>query len=448
MCKKFTRFILIICAVLVSSSAMFSQNFWERTNGPNGHTYTIAVASNGDIWAGGMGTVYLSTNNGDTWVRKGSFPSTYVINQIAVNPMNGYIFVNSIPMNITSSANEVFRSTDNGNTWVKVIDEMYVYDIFITPSGEIYLGDRSGCYYSADNGDTWIEKNNWSPSNNQAVYSFALGKDGTIYAGTSNGVYRSTNGGDTWLPPSNHTNVYPNVNAYRLTISEDGSIFAAIISSDSRGVLKSTDRGVSWAQINNGLAFMYINNDSITYNSIRNIIYNPITRDIISSEESYNSIVYRSTNLGESWELANTGIANSTYPLKFALNPNTGQMYIANNNPYPNNNGVYRSTKQAISVKEPVEVVGGDDILLFQSSPNPVRSGYETAIYYKINNAGQTSLIVYDILGREVTKLVNEYKSAGAYSVNFNTGGLASGVYFYKLITTGYEEFKKMLIIR
>jgi hypothetical protein len=83
-----------------------------------------------------------------------------------------------------------------------------------------------------------------------------------------------------------------------------------------------------------------------------------------------------------------------------------------------------------------------------QNSPNPILAGYESTIEYRIHVAGEINLTVYDILGREVVKLVNEYKSGGTYSVTLNTKGLPSGVYFYKLRAPGYEGLKKMVIIK
>jgi len=89
-----------------------------------------------------------------------------------------------------------------------------------------------------------------------------------------------------------------------------------------------------------------------------------------------------------------------------------------------------------------------DPTLLFQNNPNPVQRGYESTIQYRLNIAGDVNLTVYDVLGREVTKLVNEYKPEGIYSVAFNTKGLSSGVYFYKLRAPGYEGLKKMVVVK
>ena len=57
-------------------------------------------------------------------------------------------------------------------------------------------------------------------------------------------------------------------------------------------------------------------------------------------------------------------------------------------------------------------------------------------------------LAVYDILGREVSELVNERKEAGHYTVHFDGSGLASGVYLYRLQSGGHLETKKLLLIR
>lgn len=58
------------------------------------------------------------------------------------------------------------------------------------------------------------------------------------------------------------------------------------------------------------------------------------------------------------------------------------------------------------------------------------------------------TLKVYDVLGREITTLVNEEKSAGYHKVEFNTQGFPSGVYFYKLVAGDYVSVKKMMLLK
>jgi hypothetical protein len=63
-------------------------------------------------------------------------------------------------------------------------------------------------------------------------------------------------------------------------------------------------------------------------------------------------------------------------------------------------------------------------------------------------NAGNVKLVVYDIQGREVLTLVNDKLSAGTYEVKFDGSGLTSGVYFYRMVSEGFTETKKMLLIK
>ncbi len=57
-------------------------------------------------------------------------------------------------------------------------------------------------------------------------------------------------------------------------------------------------------------------------------------------------------------------------------------------------------------------------------------------------------LTVFDLLGREVSTLVNEVLTAGEHSVEFNTRNLSSGVYFYRLIAPGFLNTKPMLLMK
>lgn len=57
-------------------------------------------------------------------------------------------------------------------------------------------------------------------------------------------------------------------------------------------------------------------------------------------------------------------------------------------------------------------------------------------------------LTVYDILGREIIKLVNEEKPAGTYELTWNAENLPSGIFFYQLRTNSFIENKKMILLR
>ena len=62
--------------------------------------------------------------------------------------------------------------------------------------------------------------------------------------------------------------------------------------------------------------------------------------------------------------------------------------------------------------------------------------------------AGEVTLKIYDILGREVATLVNETKPAGSYSVNFDASRLPTGVYIYELKAGDFSSVKKMTVVK
>lgn len=87
-----------------------------------------------------------------------------------------------------------------------------------------------------------------------------------------------------------------------------------------------------------------------------------------------------------------------------------------------------------------------NEFRLAQNYPNPFNPS--TSIQYRVSSISQVILKVYDILGNEVATLVDEYKPAGSYEIDFNASKLTSGVYFYKLQAGGFVVTKKMILLR
>jgi aminopeptidase N len=93
------------------------------------------------------------------------------------------------------------------------------------------------------------------------------------------------------------------------------------------------------------------------------------------------------------------------------------------------------------------------DFILNQNYPNPFNPS--TIISFQLQVSGMVSLKVYDILGNEIATLVDEYKEAGNYEIEFNvekaigqSRGLSSGVFFYRLQVGGFSQTKKMILLR
>lgn len=84
---------------------------------------------------------------------------------------------------------------------------------------------------------------------------------------------------------------------------------------------------------------------------------------------------------------------------------------------------------------------------LKQNYPNPFNPS--TTIEYSISKSSFVTIRVYDVLGRQVGLLIDEYKHTGSYKLSYDAGRLSSGVYYYTINTdNGFSETKKMILIR
>jgi hypothetical protein len=83
---------------------------------------------------------------------------------------------------------------------------------------------------------------------------------------------------------------------------------------------------------------------------------------------------------------------------------------------------------------------------LSQNYPNPFNP--ITKISWQSPVRSHQSLKIYDVLGNEVATLVNEFRNAGSYEVDFNSSSLSSGIYFYKLQAGDFLQTKKMILLK
>ena len=105
-----------------------------------------------------------------------------------------------------------------------------------------------------------------------------------------------------------------------------------------------------------------------------------------------------------------------------------------------NGNFEYHKLLNSVTVSSPAKYS------LEQNYPNPFNPS--TKISFQLPNDSKVSLKVYDISGKEITTLVNDFKTAGYYTVEFNAANLASGVYFYNIHAGDYSKVMKMVVVK
>lgn len=107
----------------------------------------------------------------------------------------------------------------------------------------------------------------------------------------------------------------------------------------------------------------------------------------------------------------------------------------------------YNGNYEYYNLASDVEVGIPSKFNLSQNYPNPFNP--VTKIDYTVPVDSKVSLIIYDVSGREVTRLINnDLKKADYYTVTFNGSGFSSGVYFYKLISDNFVQTKKLIMLK
>jgi hypothetical protein len=138
---------------------------------------------------------------------------------------------------------------------------------------------------------------------------------------------------------------------------------------------------------------------------------------------------------------------NDERPRGIAFNKTGDTAYVAvfnANGPTPSS-WVEQFAKTTTFV-EPVKGAVPTDYTLAQNYPNPFNPS--TEIRFSITRSGSTTLKVYDLMGREVSTLVNETLAAGSYNVKFDATNLSSGTYLYVLTSGGMRLTNKMLLLK
>ncbi len=157
-------------------------------------------------------------------------------------------------------------------------------------------------------------------------------------------------------------------------------------------------------------------------------------------------VSYAATGSG-SWNVVDTVAEYSAYRWQVPLSLTNGNYVLKVAS--VENGDVYDEVTVSISdsTSGVTELEGEvSNYTLSQNYPNPFNPS--TNIQFAIPESGMVKLVIFDVLGREVTTLVNEYKSAGNYQVNFDASRLASGVYYYSLESNAFRSTRKMILMK
>jgi photosystem II stability/assembly factor-like uncharacterized protein len=407
----FMRFTIYYCIsfsllLFLSNSPTYAQ--WKEVFG----TPTYCFASNGtSVALNSTGGVYFSLNGQSDWNSIDEGISTREIWSLAFQGSHLFAGTDS---GIFLSTNNIgdWRRVDGGLALNKVVDITFIDSIFFAA---VY---DQGILVSTDYGEHWRE----SDSGLTDKKLRCLYVDGpVIYAGTlTSGVFHSTDYGTNWQQLGLYS--YD----VRAIVIAEGNIYAGT----NKSVFRSTDDGSTWKPLQIGLP------DTATYEGI--IMDLCGSGPHIFAACPWALIFYTSAG-NNGWGEIASGLPSAVV---------ISQLEIIGSYLYVSSEwGLGRRP-----LSEMTAVGGGNmdaiptQFSLAQNYPNPFNPS--TMISYALPFASYVKLTVYDILGREITVLINEQQPPGDKSVRIDMNNYPSGVYFYKLTVGMFMDVRKMVLTR
>ena len=417
--------------------------------------FGLAVGSNGYSYSPGN-AIFRTTNGGVDWVEQPSSVTRRTLRAIS--------FVDSQTCMAAGDSGTVLRTSDGGAHWFQQLQGTLFVKLGLSFRGSSFLdgatgtivGDQGTIIHTTDGGQQWSTEASQTSNQLNAVsflneaQGYAVGNSGTIL--------RTTDGGSVLMNESGLT--LSNLNAVSLDAPDQ-----IMIVGDHGTILYSSDGGGMWTSQSSG----------ITYNLFAVSVHADTA--IVTGEHG---TILRSTNKGDTWTMQASG---SNSHLRSIQSPNSSVTWIVGDNGtiLRTTNGGSTWTGQSSGTSEPLyavsfsginsgTVVGASGTILHTSTGGVlgVREGFPphlppqfaleqnypnpfnpvTHFQFSLANRQLTILKVYDVLGREVTTIVNAVKPPGSYTVDWDASNVPSGIYFYQLRAGDFSSVKKMLLIR
>lgn len=369
---------------------------------------------------------------------------------------------------ICGAAGTILRTTNGGASWTVVFSgtQEYLTDIYFVNSSTGIAVGRNGVIVRTVNGGSQFTVNYVGSFDHYAL-SFINSSTGFVSSETGV-VFKTTDAGANWsgVPITG----LDNYGCFFLTAST-GYVCGPLINTSTSSIKRTTNGGSNWIEINNGNGIyssidladnqngwcvgnsgrVVRANNSLSWissfplgtpNRLNDIYFGKVS-ELADGNTGWiaadSGKIYFTTNGGTNWTWQGTPVTENLFDVRVLFNT-TGWAVGANGVILRTTNGGVAIGIQPISSEVPAAY------RLSQNYPNPFNP--QTNIEFSIPKTGFVNLTVYDILGREVSVLVNEQLAAGTYKADFDGSNLNSGVYFYTIRAGAYLETKKMIIIK
>ncbi len=328
--------------------------------------------------------VLKSIDGGDTWTQTGlSFLLSQgeSVNEMVIDPNNTNVL-------IAATRDGIYRTADAGTTWTRTLGTSSGWDgkeVVFDPSNSntvyVALGypwgnSNNGIYKSTNNGVTWTQLTTGLPASTsmgRVSLAISASNSNTLYAGIANtinngsallGIYRTTDGGSNWTLQSNSPNHYNSQGWYNNVIAVDPTN-VSIVYSGGTNIYKSTNDGVTWSTITNGI---HVDFHAIAFNAGAVYVGN-------------DGGIYKSTTAGSSWTSLNNGLTTfQFYKMGSDFNNTNRAMGGTQDN----------GTKEYNNSTTWITRLGGDggEVVFDYSNSNIIYGEYQNGSHQKSTNGG------------------------------------------------------------
>ncbi|MGE5440271.1 MAG: SdrD B-like domain-containing protein [Bacteroidota bacterium] len=346
---------------------------------------------------------------------------------------------------------KIYKSTDSGLTWVvfsETIESTYIWSLTVV-QGRVFAATAKGIYVY--NGTKWVV----AGCANLDVHDIVF-YNGVLYAATwSSGVYMSVDLGVSWKAINSGFNIWPVIQA--ITVAGNGDLYAATF---GFGIYRLAYGTTTWVQVNCSFQMFW------TIAASKTMLF----------AASYGDGLYQSVN-GQTWTKVTTLPVQFIYTIGVApcgriyVSSLTGGIYMSEDNGLtwkhlgfdgcnvcalvvdPSTEEVICGTKSGEVYRLSASLTNGGEkpeipaeFSLKQNYPNPFNPS--TTIEFAAPEAGDYTLKVYDMLGREIATLLSGTLTAGYHKAVFNADKVPSGVYVYRLTGNKVAMSRKMMLVR
>jgi len=430
----FSVFLLLNISCNAQGSGLYGWSLYTGEGLDNSDMYRLSAVFTDDLMftETDSGEIYRSTNQGHTWLSFGFFENGYFFHDVNAGKQknDGSLIASSDSVWIVGNSGVIFFSSNSGDNWIQQSSGLSgdIYTVFFGDSHHGWAADLNFDIIRTTNAG-----NNWVTVSTTDFAPYAI-----FFTDTANGwvtgyaskVKYTSNGGANWVdrtPPGANPIGY----FWRIQFIDINTGWAAGLGYGTYSLYRTTNGGVHW--------------DSCSVNPAPSVIWGISFVNSMTGFACGPSSVFKTTDGGVSWtSQALPGGTPILYDIRFA-NADTG-FAVGQGGSI-----LYTTTGgEPIGIR-PISTNIPKAFELEQNYPNPFNP--TTIFKIQISKLSDVKVVVYDVLGRETTTLVNQQLKPGTYEVSWDASNYPSGVYFYQLTVSSeqlavFKETKRMVLLK